>query len=73
MTVDRSKALLAAVLWTALAVFAALLVPFLRLWILQLAVVILMGLLAVSGWAAYVYYRRHPEAEHIPTDDRSAK
>lgn len=56
-----SKALLAGILWTVLAVFSALLLPSAHLWLIQPGVIAIFGLNAVAGWASYFYYRRHPD------------
>jgi amino acid transporter len=63
---SRSKALLFAISWTVLAMLYAFLVPFTRLWLLQLAVLAIMVLNAIASWASYSFYRRHPEAQQSP-------
>ncbi len=40
-----------------------------RLWAARVLVLVSSGLLAVAGWASYIYHQRHPDAE-LTTVDR---
>lgn len=68
---DRSRALVAAIGFTVVAVICALFVP--PVWLPKLLAVAIAALAGVAGWAAYIFYRRHPEPESTPTDDQDAK
>jgi len=52
-------------MWTALTALNAYLSQAPRVGFVMVVAVGISGLMALSGWASYVFYRRHPEAEQI--------
>lgn len=67
---SRSGAVTKAIILSVWATLNWLLVssPTDRLWAARVLVLVASGLLAVGGWASYIYWRRHPEAEQMTTD-----
>lgn len=68
---SRSRALPKAIILSVWAVLNCFLVSPDRLWAARVLVFFLSGLLAVAGWASYVYYRRYPEADTAASDGGS--
>ena len=64
-SLSRARSLRTGIVWTVLTALNLYLSQEPRVWALMLVAAGVGALLAVSGWAGYVFYRRHPEAEPI--------